>query len=772
MDSYSNLTNRWANAFQGFLHTELPAEQPYLIGFHFRHALATQAPIILLRTRDSKDNELESARDTFTRNEQLALHTVNHVLDSLFYDKSHTDKNIALCIRATFAMDPSCHYFDVEQNEIEGTHKNEQANRCDTCGRTDSPVIRDYWRGKCGSVAQERDAIAGLFLGKGYDFKFARLGVRTAVLRDGLSAMTTALLNASSDIDAASIMFSSPSHFYSQFVCGAQKLCDELLIEPSVVTYRSIMAAVYQLATYAHSDDDGFGTEAIVLMIRSKQTFGHTIGFTLITKSVLSTDTVNKCATKLLDLFNTPGSTENDYLMTALHHETFKRLGYRFTSVVASDTSTAAIIPQQLIVGPLKTFLEACSHFCDEQLEGRSLRFGLMLSNAGLMRYWPGPAPLLLAFQSPEEPDELFPNESSDHPCRLENLPKLVHLLEGPEDRCLVFPYRDKDYFGEKIPFEELRVLELTDFQEAFSTWVDAELWSPDHRPYAYFTDRYPWCYAAVVGPYSEIRVFRDGTLVAYRNGKGWNRRIAIEFEIARRSMDNSEAKIPSSWRNSFSSEETHGAVLKGLISLSVQMSHLGRCGGHGGFLVYIPEETDTVKVVPDPADLGQGSVLPFWRWFEQSTTRMPDYEPKRWTSNGPTSNWLTGQRLFRRGEGGHLEMDRNVAQLVLRASALDGAIIFNGEGAQITHFARKLNFSSIEALSKARPQGTKRGSAEAFVRKMAESGCEKAFAITVSSDGPVRLYFPPDRKSNDQYHLVKPIEIFARDEEGKTKSP
>jgi hypothetical protein len=408
-----------------------------------------------------------------------------------------------------------------------------------------------------------------------------------------------------------------------------------------------------------------------------------------------------------------------------------------------------SIIVPQLIVGPLKAFLEVCTRFCDEQLEGRSLRFGLMLSNAGLMRYWPGPAPLQLKFWSTEFPI------SSDHPCRLENLPKLIHLLEGPENRCLVFPYVNKDYFGDKVPFEELRVLELTDFQEAFSTWVDAELWSPDHRPYAYFTDRYPWCYGAVVGPYSEIRVFAAGELVAYRNGKGWNRRINIRSRITERSREDSEAKIPSSW-NEFSSEETCGLVLQRLVDLSVQVSHFGRYGGHGGFLVYVPKESSGEEV--------------FWEQFDKETTRMPDYEPRRWNGAGPKSNWLTGQSLLRQSEGGRVELDRNVAQLVLRASALDGAIVFNGRLGHIRCFARKLNFTPLAVSSAARPQGTKRGTAEAFVRYMANIGCAQAFAITVSSDGPIRLYFAPDKISEDHYHDVRPIDIFEQGEEGDTR--
>jgi hypothetical protein len=220
----------------------------------------------------------------------------------------------------------SCHYFDVERSESDG--------------RAENSAMLDLWAGECKKVKEEYDAIEQNFLKKGYDFKFARLGIRKAIRQDGLAAMTMALQSASTDIDAASIMFSSPSKFYNQFVCGAQKLCNELGIEPSVVTYRSIMAAVYQLATYADLENGGFGTEVIILMIRSKEVFGHTVGFTLITRILLrelKDGLISRCAAKLLEIFETPGWTQTEYLDKALKYYTFRRLIPRFKSVVSDD---------------------------------------------------------------------------------------------------------------------------------------------------------------------------------------------------------------------------------------------------------------------------------------------------------------------------------------------------------------------------------------------------------------------------------------------------
>jgi hypothetical protein len=103
MTNYITLADDWSDSFRDFLNQEIIVNgDDYLLGFHFRHALDPRAPLIRLRTRNRKNEDVSSAFQIFQYNERLALHTVNHVSDSLFYDKAHTGRNIALCIRATW----------------------------------------------------------------------------------------------------------------------------------------------------------------------------------------------------------------------------------------------------------------------------------------------------------------------------------------------------------------------------------------------------------------------------------------------------------------------------------------------------------------------------------------------------------------------------------------------------------------------------------------------------------------------------------------------
>ncbi len=725
----SEIAKGFAREFIACIHKEniITSADDYILGFHFRHVLDIDAPFIVFQKKSDKgiegtvfqkDGTTETDDPpTLTKNKRHALHTLNHVLDSLCYDDVPNDKNIAICIRATFEMkkDVSCHFFDVEEKETKNT-----PNMFDT---------------SLGTIEEEQNKITEHFTNsiyEKYDFKFARLGVIKDVLveEDKLKYLSCILENVNTDIEASSAM-ANDLKFYSEFVCGAQKLCRELGIKPSIVAYRSIMAALYQLATYANKE---IGYNVVILMIRSHETYSHTLGFTLITKKPLSTENICSCANNIKCSFLS--KSVNDYLYhfgTSLNRT---KLQYDLLAAkIIEDTQNNKIpirIKEHQILPAIRLFFDVSKEFCDEQSEGRHLRYGLMLSNAGLMRYWPGSAPLLLKKEY----------ENGDHPCRLDWLPKHTHLLEGPENRCLIIPYLEclvHSHDGiDKLPLESLKVLELTDYQEAFSTWEDAELWSPEHRPYAYFTHRYPWCIGAVVGPHSEIRIFYKGWLVAYRNGKGWNRRVDLLEEIKTRCAT-TESKIHSVWAK-LSSTSKIANILKCLVDLAVQMSDFGRCGGHGGFIVYVP--TDNKHV------------------FNDKFVELRKFEPLR----NAEQKWLTGQCLLR--EDG--AMDRNVAQLILRASVLDGAIVLYGQRGMVYGFAINPNFP--QETQDGTTLGTKKLAAKAFVKAMAnEPDYQHAFAITISSDGPIGLYLVPDKKEQigNILHTVEPILVFERCGEG-----
>jgi hypothetical protein len=495
------------------------------------------------------------------------------------------------------------------------------------------------------------------------------------------------------------------------------------------VAYRSILAALYQLHTYTTSEI-GHGKEVIVMMARSGHPYGHAIGFTLITRESISVDDLTECMKKLKELFERKAP---DAYCNELKRNTPEIPPYLSKLKILDND-----VDNNFIVTSLTVFLDACLYFCDEKLEGRQLRFGLVLGSAGLMSYWPGSAPLKL-----NNPQVEKIGSSSKHPHALANLPKLTHLIEPPGSQGLFFPYFFRNEIKDCSEIEGLKVLEYGDFEESFAAWREGQLWPYEHRPYAYMTKRYPWCIAAVVGPHSEMRIFKGGNVLLFRDGKGWKRQIGYE-EIEQKYLENEW--LPERQENGNVSE-----ILKTLLCLSVQMSEYGCQEGSGGFLVYVP--------VPDDCK-------DFWKEFNDRIRPLSDYDPQ--LENAPEVCWLKKQSLLRK-KNGRYEKDVAIAQRVLRAASLDGAVVFSGPEAKIQYFACQLDFpheGNAEMSS-----GTKRGSAINFVNWMRQKekdypdlNLKASFAITISSDGPIRLYLSrkksPDknRKGEDPEN---PILIF-----------
>src|SRR5262249_44121088 len=95
---------------------------------------------------------------------------------------------------------------------------------------------------------------------------------------------------------------SGSTRIYEQYVCGAQKLCSKLGINPSIVAYRSIMAAVYQLGSYAHPGSS-FGSAVVTLLLPPPGHFGFAVGLTIIANDFISTQHVRDIAGILFEHF-------------------------------------------------------------------------------------------------------------------------------------------------------------------------------------------------------------------------------------------------------------------------------------------------------------------------------------------------------------------------------------------------------------------------------------------------------------------------------------
>ena len=75
----------------------------------------------------------------------------------------------------------------------------------------------------------------------------------------------------------------SCSAFFSKNVCGVQELCTEFEIEPSMVTYRALMAAILQLGLF--TGPAAYGDHTLTAMIRPEHHLDCVVGATLITES-------------------------------------------------------------------------------------------------------------------------------------------------------------------------------------------------------------------------------------------------------------------------------------------------------------------------------------------------------------------------------------------------------------------------------------------------------------------------------------------------------
>lgn len=191
---------------------------------------------------------------------------------------------------------------------------------------------------------------------------------------------------------------------------------------------------------------------------------------------------------------------------------------------------------------------------------------------------------------------------------------------------------------------------------------------------------------------------------MAYRDGKGWNLYDKATIEWL-------EARLASS------------DIAVALLRVALQCSSIARESAHGTFFAYVDHDHNDEE---------------FWKNLEEGKPpklqRLRDDEP---SVNG--TRWLTGKNLL--GPDGRV--DFRVARLVIRAASLDGCIIFCRPRVYVKYFGRRLNFVGAAGEGSG---GTKRASARSFVDEMVNK-MEKprSFAITVSSDGPIRVYLGGD---------------------------
>lgn len=719
-----------AKALAESLKSKLPgALEKFCLGVHVRHVFDTTSPTVHVCASD--DAKAAKIRE---ENEKSGKQTLNHVLDALLgLPASGKSVGVTACVTVEFregACDDYGHPFDCGKRVVQ--------ERLATEFQTSLPSYS----------GEKKVCAAHCFL--------------TAV--------------------------ESEQARPEDYLCGTTKLCEQMKIAVTPMALYSVWSAIIQLGRF--SGNSNFGCHTVTCLLRGADPFGFVVGFTLITSARIKIAllkesfaflqqaqiTLNRneialpppeapesCKTALHTIAKFRGMTRKSasgemFLPEAILHQLRDDLIDGIESSSSDDfefkKDSTGILPS------IETFIHLASQFCDEKIEGRQLRFGLVHGNPALLFHWDGPSPIPLAVKN-----KFF---------NLNDLPKQFHLIEDPEDRCLVIPYlppmADSHDAVKSAPVSwtvqpgmavPAFALELRHFKQAFAEADIIQFWSEEFRPYAYFTGRHHWAVACVVGPYSEMRVFTGGTLSAYRDGKGWKilRKPDKGAGAALHPWERIVQQCPQ-WKDK--------PILRVLIELAIQLSPIANRHAKGGMLLFAPLTND-VNETPPPTD---GSNL----WFNEKGERvLQDLRAKEPTflPHEGGGDWLSGRKLL---PDLTKPPNEEVAHRLLRACSQDGAVILSGENGLVQGFAKRVNPPPIKD-DQGSSSGTKRYTAKAFVAMVTE--CQKSIpesernlglAIAVSSDGQITITFVKNLEAKKPVDRLESFTLFEAYDDTKPK--
>ena len=716
---------------------EIKRFHKFCLGVHVRHVFDTSAPTVHIETHPGGE---ESAQHILEANEGRGNQTLNHVLDSLL-ETCTDDTNPDLATFVTVAFN------------LPHEHTSEHPFDCKTPKLWEDPF---------------REQLAG-FKGKP---KTCSAECRLDTIK-----RFSPTLGKDPDVDL------DPVDYY----CGSTKFCHQMNIPVAPLSLSSIWRAVIQLGQYA--GEGMFGKHTATFLLRGSNPFGFIVGFTLIcdSKEPVSPDKLTTCFKAVREVHAALNYPEGQLRLTPPASATcgvVLNTIRKYRGPIVEDQRASQVPPSvvNLVVSELIrdctkadedpfTFLEApeglsrsvqsflilATQFCDERVEGRDLCFGFVHGNPYLMFHWDGPSPIPLSVRG--------------NFLSLVEMPRQFHLIEAPEDRCVVFPFipprRDPEHpgsaasttnyelsLGDPIP---AYALELKHFKDAFGASDQIQLWSEEFRPYAYFTHRHRWATACVVGPHSELRVFVRGNLVVYRDGKGWKTLRKLPRD-ATTLKEVQEECILEPWK--FIAKQNQGwwqriDLLQRLIELAVQLSPFANRHAKGGLIVYAPEMYSTLEV-PDPAATDKPTSATNL-WYDGTGNRivqdLKPVDPDHLPGEGDSS-WLGGRPLLIRSEESEgdqhryrVRLDEEVAHRLLRACTQDGgAIICKREGV-IQGFAKRLTPPATETNQ----AGTKRTTAIDYVNLVQSSAALNhdspsskglGLGIAISSDGGITIAY------------------------------
>lgn len=626
-----------------------PSEE-FLLGFHIRHFLDSNAPTYVASHSNKTLNE--KIESTIEANKKYGLHTFNHLIDSLYkQDKNKTDSENDTFIHTKI-------FFD---NSLEKRVNNQNFNDC-----------------------------------VGFN------------LKKGVISLKTSQLSIEDDLDIPYDALSVIDSF-----------CESVKIDRNLINLRAIFYSMQQLNTFSFA-----GKNVDVIVLRPKSEIGYVLGFTLIRKEeVINITPALNMLSNWFRYLNDGVNFANNILEKETEHgyqpffkiknfqglkmENSLDIPQHLTDEICKDiTQNTDKKSEKLLSGlknTIKSFLNIIQEFSEEQVEGKKITYGFVLGNPGLVDFLIGKKVL-----------PATDNNKKQSFLTLEEYRNNYYLFSNHLKTALILPYINTNLNDDS--FYPFFFIDIENFEEDIFNWKDGSIIPNQYKAYAYLSYRFPWAVSAVVGPGSQIRVFSNGKILAYKDGKGW-KTYGRHMEYIQDAYDD------LNYVNN---------KLEKFFETACMLSPIYNKDSMGGFIIYCKSFNNNPDVLED---------------FEKRLEPMSKLEP--FDSFGKP--WLRGKNLF--NEKG--DIDYKVANRLMQISILDGAIVMTGDNFTIKDFGVRLNFNTNE--TKNAYGGTKTNTACDFVYWCHQYNIYDAFAVAISSDGPLKIFHP---KLKD---LSKPLVIYER---------
>lgn len=627
----------------------------FVIGYHIRHFMDSEAPTYLARPSDNtKQAEVDKS---IADNKKKGKHTINHIIDNLYY-KEATNKNTLITLQISY-------------NEV---------------------------------------------------FQFQKL--------EGIS-----------DFDCINGLAHIEKKELSKYKLASniEELVKELNLDTNYENINSIVNAIEQIESYLP-----YGNRIQCLILRPKNQFGYVVGVSLISQEAFDIKTIFEMLKADFELLNTNTDknelikntkTDNDdsIIKKIIEYKAFNidylknRLPDNFyTKIIGIEPNLEHFSTQakKQLKKTIESFINLITHFCDEKVEGHPLTYGFVLGNPGLLNFL--------------ENNDIFPSilaNSESSFTNIDDIKSNIHLFANHEVSSIVIPYlHDFTAVAEKNPIPSF-ILPMKSFAEDIFNWDEGLLIHNSYRPYAFLSYRFPWLISAVIGPYSQIRLFKGGNIIAFKDGKGW-----------KSGFPKSEDNLSDLQVNFNDSEKIK---IEKLINLAKLFSPIYNPNSHGGFIIYAG---DIDTFTEDDKKEFKSSFEPLI-----DKTLMPIREDTK---------WLINENIFTTDSSGKTIIDKDVCYKLLQTCVLDGAITLTGSEFNVKSFGNRLSFKpnstkvgEIREDANENVSGTKRKTAMEFVKWCSTKNMTKYFAIAISADGPIRIYY--DTKTCDGKLKLKTTTIF-----------